>query len=327
MARGRWSKFVVVAVAAVVLSMASSAVAGAAGEADTGGYGFFSLEASHGYEMLVLANSRPEYREGEIGVWLLRKDEAALYYAPATVTDTEIRADLGNVGRIAVDFKPTGKGKTAPKCMPRKKVSYEKGFYEGEIEFHGEEGFADVSATRAPFSFHPAIDLVCGAYTLEEAIGRGFPGARLTARARLPRGGVSLQVNQNRPGARVEIEAEVRERHGRVEIARVSDVTYPATSFRFDPRLRSASLRPPAPFSGSALYRRDAKPSNRWTGSLAVDLPGRSGVSLTGDRFRALLVHARRTRGPFVYERPALSREEPGRAARALFRRSRYLLR
>jgi len=323
----RWSKFAVAALAAAVLSLGSAAAVGAAGEADTEGGGIFTLKASHGYRMLVFASSRAEFKEGEAGVWLFGRHGAAFYSAPATVTDTEIRVDLGSLGRIAVDFKPTGKGEFVPKCGPREKLSYEKGFYEGEIEFHGEEGFADVSATRAPSAFPFFIKAFCAGYNIEETIGRGLPGARLTATMRRQREKISLQVNQNRPGARVEVQAEIAEKRGRVQIVRVSGERYPAATFHFDPRLRSASLRPPVPFSGFALYRRDARPSNRWTGSLAVDLPGRSDVSLTGGRFRAQLVHARLTREPFVDERPAHLREEPGRAARALSRRSRYVFR
>lgn len=316
------SKFAAVVLAAAVACLGFAAPAGAEGEADTGGFGIFLLKASHGYRMLVFASSKAEFEEGEAAVWLLGRHEAAFYSAPATVTDTEIRVDLGSVGRIAVDFKSTGRGVLVPKCGPRGRIPYEKGFYEGEIEFHGEEGFTDVSATRAPSSFPFFIEAFCAGYSIEETIGRGLPGARLTAIAHRQRGKTSLQVNQNRPGARVEVQAEIAEKRGRVEIRRVSSRRYPATTFHFDPRLRSASLRPPVSFSGSALYRRNARLSNRWTGSLAVDFPGRSNVSLTGGRFRARLVHARLTRTPFRDKRPARLREEPGRVvgdvARAL---------
>ncbi len=327
MAGRHWSRFVAVALMVAVVCLGSAAAAGAEGEADTGGGGIFLLKASHGYWMLVIASSKAEFKEGEAAVWLLGRHEAAFYSAAATVTDTEIMVDLGSLGRIAVDFKPTGKGEFVPKCGPRKKIPYEKGFYEGEIEFHGEEGFADVSATRAPSAFPLLIKAFCAGYNIEETIGHGLPGARLTAITRRQRGKISLQVNQNHPGARVEVQAAIAEKRGQVQIERVSEGRYPATTFHFDPLLRSASLRPPTPFSGFALYRRGARPSNRWTGSLAVDLPGRSDVSLTGGRFRVRLVHARQTREPFSDERPARLREEPGRVARALSRRSRYVLR
>ncbi len=299
------ARFAIAPAIVALVSLGFAAAAGAEGEPDTSGFGFFQLKATHGYRMWVLASSEPEYKNGKADVWLLGRHGAAFYSAPATVTQTEIRVDLGSVGRIAVAFKPTGKGAFVPKCGRRKKIPYEKGFYEGEIEFHGEEGFADVSATRAPASFPLLIETFCGGYGIEETFGRGLPGARLTASTRRRQGKISMQVNQNRPGARVEVQAELAERRGRVEVLRVDSGRYPAAAFHFDQRLRSASLHLPAPFSGSVLYRRDARSSNRWTGSLAVDLPGRPDVPLAGSRFRVQLVHARRTREPFVDGRPA----------------------
>lgn len=66
----------------------------------------------------------------------------------------------------------------------------------------------------------------------------------------------------------------------------------PAHSFEYDPKARTATVRPPAPFSGVAQFHRNAKPSHRWTGDLTVDLPGREDVKLAGAGFRARLAHA-----------------------------------
>jgi hypothetical protein len=47
-----------------------------------------------------------------------------------------------------------------------------------------------------------------------------------------------------------------------------------------------ATVTPPAPFSGSATYRRAvAKESESWVGSLAGDFPGLGAVSLAGQDF------------------------------------------
>jgi hypothetical protein len=242
--------------------------------------------------MRVIAGSEAGFKQGRVAIWLIRKNSFATYFAPATVTDTTVEADLGPVGKIALEFEPSGeKGKAAPVCQPDRAVPYDKGSYVGEFEFHGEEGFADVSATRLPLSLHPYIDSICGGLGIVEIFGSG-PGARLTATAPKRLGRVSLQVNQNRPGARVRAQASINEKRGRIRVYRAVEGTYPATAFDFDPQLRSASLAPPAPFSGSALYRRDAKEMNRWTGNLAVDFPGNSHVSLTGAGFETHLRHA-----------------------------------
>jgi hypothetical protein len=50
----------------------------------------------------------------------------------------------------------------------------------------------------------------------------------------------------------------------------------------------SATIEPPAPFSGSATYLSSPEyPSGSWTGSLAGDFPGVGMVSLAGPEFCA----------------------------------------
>jgi hypothetical protein len=50
----------------------------------------------------------------------------------------------------------------------------------------------------------------------------------------------------------------------------------------------SAAVDPPAPFSGSATFRRSVQaPSESWTGSLTGDFPGLGAVTLAGSKFCA----------------------------------------
>jgi hypothetical protein len=99
-----------------------------------------------------------------------------------------------------------------------------------------------------------------------------------------------LQANKNRPGKRSRFEAEVHEKRGSVSISRSLSLWVGATAFRYDPLLETATLDPPAPFSGRASFHRGATPANRWTGDLTVDFPGRSDVPLTGPGVGATLV-------------------------------------
>lgn len=285
----------VLALVLVAFGSTSASAARAAGEPDTGGYGSFALQASNGYRMVVIAGSEAEYRNGEVLIWLSRPGRAVVYFAPAAVTDKRIDADLGQLGRIAVEFEPSGrKGELRSPCDPSDRVTYDAGSYVGTVDFRGEESYAAASVTSVPFSIGPFIAFACAGGGTGEAFGPHIPGARLVAWARTRQGRVRLQANQNRPGARVSVEAEIRERRGAMSIAREVSETYPADAFHFDPKLRSAAVRPAAPFSGSGVFRRGAEQANRWTGSLAVDFPGRSNVSLTGDRFHVNLAHAAR---------------------------------
>ncbi|HEY8502381.1 MAG TPA: hypothetical protein VIL21_06820 [Solirubrobacterales bacterium] len=277
----------------------------AAEELEDRGFEEFTVKASNGYKMTVFAFFQAGYGESsEVAIWLDRKGQAAVYLAPAVVTTTKVEADLGRLGEIDITFHPTGEGVTHPRCEPNYSVEYERGFYTGTIEFHGEEGYTDVSAKRARFSYHPIIDAVACSYTsIGETFGRDLPGARLRAWAKRGAEHLAVRAIQNRPGARVRMEAAIEERRGRIRISREIERAYPASAFHFAPDLRSAALAPSAPFAGTGLFHRNAKPTNRWTGNLSVDFPGRSNVSLTGDRFHVSLQHARLTKETFYPER------------------------
>lgn len=292
-----WRKIVVVALAMAAALVVSAPAASGAGEPDTGGYGAFVLEGSNGYRVIVLANSGRGYRNGEVLILISRKGSFVSYYAPATVTDTRIQADLGALGRIDLEFAPSGsKGTVRSQCDPQDKLTYDKGAYVGAVELHGEEGYTEVSATRVSPWPRFFLDFGCSTVGYGEFFGPGLPGARLIARTQTSGGNLALQVNQNRPGARVSLIASTEERRGSIQIDRQVEVTGSAESFSFAPDLGSAVVRPQGPFSGGAVFRRDAKRGARWSGSLKVDFPGRSNVPLTGGRFQVSLRHAHFTK-------------------------------
>lgn len=297
----RWSKFVATVGVVVTISLGVAVPAGAEGEPDTGAFNAFVVKASNGYTMRVLAFSEDDYRKGEVLILLSREDSAVAYFSPATVTDTKIDADLGELGRISLEFVPSGRKKRLHTNCDSGPTAFDGGSYVGTLEFSGEEGFTHVSATQIPFTPRPLVELVCGMGSEGEGVGPGLPGVRLRAIAGRGRNKVSLQVNQNRPEARVRVEAAIEERRGSLWVAREVERTYPAAAFHFDSRLRSAVLRPPAPFSGSAVYRRDADAPDRWTGSLAVDFPGDSNVALAGVRFQSNLIRAHLDKSGFRY--------------------------
>ena len=115
-----------------------------------------------------------------IGIFLINgRRSAVTYAAPATVTASSIDADLGSLGRISVTRTTTGETRTVRAgCKPESTKQVETENYEGTIEFHGEEGFADVSATRAPL----VHEIVCTCRSGADGTGpaeKELPGARL----------------------------------------------------------------------------------------------------------------------------------------------------
>jgi hypothetical protein len=163
--------------------------------------------------------------------------------------------------------------------------TYEPGSYEGVIEFNGEEGYTRARENRVAqlpawlvFSSHG----FCGS-GYGETSGPGEPGARLRGVSFAGGRSLSFQVNKNSPKARTVFTASLKERLGGIRIDRALSGEASPNAFSFGQNLRTATLSPPAPFSGSASLSRSKNSfSAIWTGDLALDFPGRAAVSLAG---------------------------------------------
>lgn len=259
----------------------------------------FRLHGSHGYLVSATAYSGVGSSKGVIEITASRKHGLASYRFPAVVTADAIRADLGRLGAVSLIRRLSGFEKTVhPRCLGGKQT-YEPGTYEGLIEFNGEEGYTRVKESHASalpawlvFSPHGS----CGS-GYGETSGPGEPGARLRGVSFAGGSNLSFQVNKNGPRARVIFTASIRERHNGIKIYRTLSGTARARAFRFDRLLRTASLRLPVPFSGSAsLSRSKDSFSPLWGGDLHLDFPGHSEVPLVGAGMHVSLVHAHFTR-------------------------------
>lgn len=254
----------------------------------------FRLDGSNGYSIEVGAHSVPEEEEERVFISVARKGSSAFYIAPVRMTATTIQADLGSLGKIDLHLNPSGRKRTIPiKCGRGDTFTYEPGVYEGVLEFNGEEGYTEVSASQLPL--RPLLTSFCGGGSGSgEVSGPGVPGARLRGVSYAHGRTLSFQVNKNRPGARTVYEASLRERHDAILIGREVWGVASAGAFRFQQDLRVATLSPPEPFSGSAsLGRSPSSVSPILTGSLALDFPGRPDVQLAGPAVHVSLVHAR----------------------------------
>ena len=221
------------------------------------------------------------------------KTGSVSYLAPASATEDSFEADLGALGRIAVSFHATGGARNESSvCNRHQSVPVANGYYEGTIEFHGEEGYTEVEASRAKDSASLLLNIVCPAEG-ESGSGPGLPGAELRVRSSRTSSTPFLTVVENDPWAPVQLEVDAGEQRGEIAIERVIHMTAPRTAFDYDSNLRTATLQPPSPFSGTARFRRTGRHKARWSGNLAVNLPGQSGVRLTGKHRRASLSRAR----------------------------------
>jgi hypothetical protein len=260
---------------------------------------YFNLDGSNGYEIHVIAASERGGGRGHVALRVGGKGRETFYLAPARVTPTAIKADLGSLGRIDAVLRPSGVVKEVRYRCVDYTEAFEPGVFEGTFEFTGEERYTRADQGSAPL-LAPALGFEngsCHGSGSGEATGSGLPGARLRGLSFVHGRALKFQFNKNRPSSKAVFTASLRERHDGVQIAREVQGTAPANAFSFDRSLRSAVLRPPAPFSGRASLSRSRDSFVRpWRGALALDFLGRSDVALAGSGVFVTLVHARFTR-------------------------------
>ena len=269
-----------------------------------------SVPASNGYTLQV----KTERNQAIVSVWRHRPGGASLsstYYANNSADPEEgIVADLGAAGRIDLRFSPNGQTKTIriprgkvrrPGCRYPQRLTRELGTFTGTIAFHGERGFAAAEATTVPGSIGPSARPRCGGEALlaRPAYGAlptpfGTEHVRLLGHAVFA---VHSHATRDAPGmtyllvstegekvlyfaARIELVEEG------LAIQRTVEVSAPSSSFSFSGDLSSATLWPPAPFTGTATYSAHRE---LLYGDLAIVLPGADPRRLTGREYNVRL--------------------------------------
>jgi hypothetical protein len=258
----------------------------------------FRLSGSNGYEIGVTAAA-----EGKFGVLRIevgKPGEEASYSAKGHVTGSRIDFDLGALGGVHLEIRPTtGTARARTRCGRGKPVTVPRLELVGTFEFHGEEGFTEAAATTIVGKAVPYRDFLC--FDSEGAVfGEGESGTWLDVRHK---GGPDLWITQNRPGGAVAYEALVGERLADgVGVTRRVQGTAKASDFRFDDKLSSASFHPSGgPLSGALTYKSTKLPTGtkeglgKVGGNLVANFPGRPGVAIGGPGFTATIVHGSRS--------------------------------
>jgi hypothetical protein len=286
-----------VTLVALLAAVAPSAIADEA--LPKGAEGTFQLQGTNGYKVFGLIGSTGKARaSGLLALSVSNRAGDATYIVRGEVTKEHVHFDLGLLGEIDVAVQPTGRMETVgSECGRSTRLEGEE--YVGTIDFHGEEGFTEVEASRAPLRLEPFFDFVCaGTVGVGTTEGRGLPGVQIDVESNE---GPRLKLDQNHPGAPVVYEAHLSEKEGEIHVMRTVTGRLGAGALRYGSSLDSASFDPAAPFSGSATYRgrrpwHEARPGEgTWRGDLKVDFPGHAGVRLAGPAFSASIVPARRT--------------------------------
>jgi hypothetical protein len=294
----------VIAVATALLAALTGAASGAGPEQGTVVLVKLELKASNGLHA-HLENSE----DGTVTLELRKEGQIAIYKVPGEATEGGLKARFGRLGLIDVAFNPTktlnstepGEGCTgAPRTL-------REGVFAGTIDFTGEREFVRIEGPQATGSMSVISQWKCpeveamGAFAgdsrLLAATSRGKKGGRESATLAAVRRDFSSYfvagvAHRHSGGKSIFLGAKIEIREG-MDIWRATEVRGPASAFDFDfdfdHAAGTASLRPPAPFTGHASFA--VRPHGRglWRSTIRVPLLGVKPIDTGGPGFRVTL--------------------------------------
>jgi hypothetical protein len=213
---------------------------------------------------------------------------------------------IGDEGEMNLRFVPHGQPEetTLPHCKGGPQVA-EKGVLVGTVRFRGKGGFTRVEAHRVPVVLGRSAPMICRHIKpSNNIITIGLPAHG----GEVPEGWVQLIVG-SRPGSPqfgaelLEAEEEaiggpelptflasISRREGGSRVSSSAFLAGTSNNFRVPESLEppaTATVEPPAPFSGSATFQLTSPHHAEWTGDLKVELPGYRRVRLTGPKLRS----------------------------------------
>jgi hypothetical protein len=233
--------------------------------------------------------------------------------SPQSPDSDDIKARIGNLGRVDVRFVPDSTHEfalTISGCKGGKSV-IEEGHFVGIISFRGERGYTQArshhavgSITRVPArtcsspkpSAHDEAAAEKAGEKLEEE------GGELTLDARVDHGKIEFLATRHQGKSKGRSQttssftvAAIRKRGKIAEVALSQAIVEKGSGFLSPEPLfptREAMIAPPAPFSGTGTFRRETGRAASWSGDLKVELPGFGTVPLAGNGSHASMCQA-----------------------------------
>jgi hypothetical protein len=273
----------------------------------------FSLSAGNGYRITVSGEVGPTRNRSapdDVTLSASKGDATVNYLGHGKLTATHMTASFGRFGRFSLRFRPSGRvrhvkvPKTCVKDRPPV-VTARLGTYIGTIRFRGERGYTRIVAHRASGGLGDLLAIKPKLQCQEVSPGaqrREAHTVHLRAEAKTAHGAIAFEAwagpafpftSTGSAAARdpYTFLAFAFEKARGTEIIRTVAAPGPTADFVFDSGLSSATLTPPAPFSSSGSFQRNADGAVEWTGSLAVSFPGVPQVPLFGPSFETSLTN------------------------------------
>jgi len=252
----------------------------------------FGLKAE-GFAVAVFVSNN----DGDVSATMIvgRGPRVAYYSTPAEVTAERVTAQFGGMGELDYRFAPKRNGHVD--CTGSENG---EAVFEGTFDFTGENGYVHIEADHAEGSFqiYPEPEN-CQQTRLARRVVPYHPsysdeGATLQARAGSRAKGRIREVNvfdedQHGPH-KVFVFATLGEEREGMTVARGVQLTAGSGAFRWNLEKGTATLRPPAPFTGSATFTRHGRDGHGiWKGSLGMPILGGESAKLAGREFRAFI--------------------------------------
>jgi hypothetical protein len=262
------------------------------------------LRGSNGYGISLSGN-------GDFVTLAVQGHHAAVqYFARGVAGKGRIKARFGSLGRVALRFHPHGKAhlRKEPEsgCQGGDSL-VQLGTFVGKLDFEGEQGYTRIHARRIQGTVTHTKRQVCkngGSEEGEERLPSSLDLTFLNATDNENEISFNAFKFESKPGrSGISFNATVVESPPGFSVFRsIQTTAKDSTAFSVATshgHVDEATVTPPAPFSGSATYRRAvAKKSETWVGSLAGDFPGLGTVSLAGPEFCAEGVLLKGCNGP-----------------------------
>jgi hypothetical protein len=253
----------------------------------------FDLRANHGLRAHVSND------EDQVSLEFTdrRQRHYVNYEVPGEVTEHGLEAHFGRLGTIEVSFESTKATTVEPPrgCKGEPSTSSE-GIFVGRIDFSGERHYVRIDRARAKGEMNIERGGTWSCPRHRAAIGSGM-------REEEPEGESGwLKVYARHCICVLEAIAE-RDPRGRgksfffggtnegregMRIIRVTTAQAGPSTFLFDHADGTATIRPPAPFSGHGHYER-RRGRDLWSSTIQVPLLGAAALKLGGHDYSAVL--------------------------------------
>jgi hypothetical protein len=235
--------------------------------------------------------------DGDVSATLIvsRGPQVAYYSTPAKVTAKRVTARFGALGELDFTYAPKAGGET--RC-----TGSEDGvaIFDGSFTFTGENGYIEIEATHAEgvYQVYPeppdCRNVRAARRVVPYSPTYSDEGVTFRGTAGTPAGGEIRELTVFDEGGRkphrIGVFAALYEEREGMTIARGLQLAARSSAFHWNLEAGTATLRPPAPFTGSAHFVRHGNNGHgTWTGSLGMPIFGGETVDLAGPAFRAFI--------------------------------------